>query len=65
MEARVNWYIRGHVECPYCEYVNEFTDVDEYWTYSKIGETRNEFYEPCKMTCKGCNKKIMVNGSDY
>lgn len=64
-EARVNWYIRGQVECPHCEWVNEFTDVDEFWTYSNIGENHEKFDEPCEMTCKGCNENIIVNGSDY
>jgi hypothetical protein len=63
--ARVSWYIRGHVECPKCEHVSDFMEVDEYWSYCEMGDNKETFNNPCEMTCEECGEEFEVNGSDF
>jgi len=39
--------------------------VDEFWTYTNIGENKKEFDFPKSFECSKCQKDFIVNGSDY
>lgn len=63
--VRVQWYVSADVECPHCGKDNDFMEVDEFWSYSNVGENLEKFHQPVEMTCEHCNKEFTVDGSDY
>lgn len=64
--ARINWQVEAKVECPKCMHDNDFMEVDEWWCFSQIGETKDFNENMCvDITCSGCGEKIKVTGSDY
>lgn len=63
--VRVQWSISATMECPYCEHDNDFTQVDEWWNFSKVGENVEKFHRPIETTCQECGKEFTVDGADY
>jgi len=64
-EVKVEWNISADVECPKCKHINDFMDVDEWYLYCQVGESKDVFRHKLDFECDECNHKFIVNGSSY
>ncbi len=65
MNADINWSVSGDVECPNCEEVNDFMEVDEWWNYCQIAENKEFKKNHPVINCNGCGHEIHILNSNY